>query len=170
MCYPDAMTFSDELQKISDAFHYDNDINDHIEKQAIEIYNEIKKVLPSYAQAGRYSMCLSLGRDKYAVEPFSGEIPFGEVRERITELARDDGLVVTHVLHYDMTISWDTKAKTHGGKKPGLTDEQRDFLTRRIVQLKSKMANVGPYRQAGIHKTIQSMQKQLKDNEWRPKA
>ena len=50
----------------------------------------------------------------------------------------------------------------------GLTEEQREFLGKRIQQLRSKQKRVGPFKQYGIQRTIDGMKKQLKENRWDP--
>lgn len=49
-----------------------------------------------------------------------------------------------------------------------MTDDQREWLKRRIQQLRSRQATVGPFRAAGIQLTIDGMKAQLRDNVWRP--
>lgn len=49
-----------------------------------------------------------------------------------------------------------------------LTDEQEVWLRKRIVQLRSRQASVGPFRQAGIARTIAGMKQQIRDRVWRP--
>lgn len=49
-----------------------------------------------------------------------------------------------------------------------LTQEQRDWLTIRIQRLRSRMKTVGPFRQAGIHRTIKGMKEQLRTGVWCP--
>lgn len=49
-----------------------------------------------------------------------------------------------------------------------LTDEDRQWLERRIQVLRSRQEAVGPFRQAGIQRTIEGMKAQLRDNIWRP--
>ena len=52
----------------------------------------------------------------------------------------------------------------------GLSVEQRAWLKRRIVQLRSRQHNVGPFRAAGIARTIAGMKQQLRDDTWKPVA
>lgn len=49
-----------------------------------------------------------------------------------------------------------------------LTQEQRDWLTVRIQQLRSRMRAAGPFCQAGIHRTIEGMKQQLRSGIWKP--
>lgn len=49
-----------------------------------------------------------------------------------------------------------------------MSEDQRDWLKRRIQQLRSRMQTVGPFRQAGISRTIAGMQDQLHTNTWKP--
>ena len=51
-----------------------------------------------------------------------------------------------------------------------MTPEQEDWLRKRIVQLKSRAncTTTGPFRQAGIHRTISGMKAQLRDGVWEP--
>ncbi|MCK9549502.1 hypothetical protein [Aquamicrobium sp.] len=53
-------------------------------------------------------------------------------------------------------------------QEPALTQEQRRWLMARIQQLRSRMKTVGPFRQAGIHRTIEGMKAQLRTGVWRP--
>lgn len=52
----------------------------------------------------------------------------------------------------------------------GLTPDQDEWLRKRIVQLKSRAASVGPFRAAGIHRTIAGMKAQLRSKTWAPHA
>lgn len=49
-----------------------------------------------------------------------------------------------------------------------LTVEQDAFLRRRIQQLKSRQQSAGPFRAAGIQRTLEGMRKQLRDGIWQP--
>ncbi|WP_156022480.1 hypothetical protein [Sphingobium indicum] len=49
-----------------------------------------------------------------------------------------------------------------------LTQEQREWLTSRIQQLRSRMRTAGSFRQAGIHRTIEGMKQQLRSGIWKP--
>lgn len=49
-----------------------------------------------------------------------------------------------------------------------MTDEQREWLKRRIQSLRSKQKSVGLIRQGGIQRTIDGMRQQLKTNTWNP--
>lgn len=49
-----------------------------------------------------------------------------------------------------------------------MTKDQEQYLHRRIQSLRSKQESVGPFRQAGIQRTIDGMKQQLKDGVWRP--
>ena len=52
--------------------------------------------------------------------------------------------------------------------EPALTPEQCSWLIARIQRLRSRMKTVGPFRQAGIHRTIEGMKEQLRTGVWRP--
>ncbi len=51
-----------------------------------------------------------------------------------------------------------------------LTIEQREWLQQRIQQLSSRMRSdtYGPFRKAGIFRTLKGMRVQLKNNVWTP--
>lgn len=49
-----------------------------------------------------------------------------------------------------------------------MTDEQREYLKRRIQQLRSRQQSVGPFRAAGIQRTIDGLKDQLKRDVWSP--
>lgn len=51
-----------------------------------------------------------------------------------------------------------------------LTVEQTTWLKTRIVQLRSRQQSVGPFRRAGIERTIQGMKQQLREQRWVPHA
>jgi len=54
--------------------------------------------------------------------------------------------------------------------QPGdpLDDGARRWLKRRIQSLRSRASSTGPFRAAGIQRTIDGMKAQLKDGTWRP--
>lgn len=54
--------------------------------------------------------------------------------------------------------------------EPGqpLDDAGREWLAHRIRALRSRAASKGPFRAAGIHRTIAGMKQQLKDGVWMP--
>ena len=54
--------------------------------------------------------------------------------------------------------------------KPGspLREDQREWLKKRIQQLRSRQQNSGYMRQAGIQRTIDGMKEQIKTGVWRP--
>lgn len=48
-----------------------------------------------------------------------------------------------------------------------MTDEEEAYLKRRIQSLRSRQQNVGPFRAAGIQRTIDGMKEQLKTGIYR---
>ena len=51
-----------------------------------------------------------------------------------------------------------------------LTDAGRDWLRMRVRQLRSRQANVGPFRAAGIQRTIEAMKQQIREGIWIPRT
>lgn len=49
-----------------------------------------------------------------------------------------------------------------------LTDAGRAWLERRVQQLRSRQKSVGPFRAAGIQRTIAGMKAQLRSGVWTP--
>ena len=49
-----------------------------------------------------------------------------------------------------------------------LTDSGRAWLERRIQQLRSRQKSVGPFRAAGIQRTIAGMKSQIRSGTWTP--
>lgn len=49
-----------------------------------------------------------------------------------------------------------------------LREDQREWLKKRIQQLRSRQQNSGYMRQAGIQRTIEGMKAQLKEGVWKP--
>lgn len=68
------------------------------------------------------------------------------------------------------TLAADDVARECPDLKPGdpLDDHAKDWLRRRIQSLRSKASSKGPFRTAGIQRTIAGMKSQLRDGIWRP--
>lgn len=49
-----------------------------------------------------------------------------------------------------------------------LTDAGRAWLERRVQQLRSRQKSVGPFRAAGIQRTIAGMKAQIRNGIWDP--
>ena len=48
-----------------------------------------------------------------------------------------------------------------------MTEDEQKWLKARITQLRSKQQNVGPFRAAGIQRTIDGMKEQLRTGVWK---